>query len=206
MNAVAQDMENHRAHCDRADAVARAVLDAVPEAGRLTVLDYGCGSGDVSLSLAGRFGHVILADSDPSVVKAAADTTCDVRNASVRLLDLTKDVPGDLRADIVLSAMSWHHIRDLGALLDAFSTVVPGGRLFVADLDADGGAYHADQPDFDGHNGFDRTRLVQFVAAHGCTTVTVSDLWHGHHWANGRRSPASVFLLQATLPSDRFLL
>jgi len=101
----------------------------------------------------------------------------------------------------VVSSLAWHHVSDLDALLDALCVVAPGGRLFVADLDADGGAYHAMVPGFHGHDGFDRDDLVAMVGRHGCTDVSIGDLWRGERWRADVLVPMSIFFLSARLPA-----
>ncbi|MCL2653728.1 MAG: class I SAM-dependent methyltransferase [Propionibacteriaceae bacterium] len=186
----------------RSDAVAAAIRDATPEAGALTALDYGCGSGPIGLRLANHFQHVTLADVYPDVVAGAIEAARDASNVDVRLLDLsTKDgVPEDLCVDVVLSCLSWHHVRDLDVLLEALPLVAPGGRLFVADMDFDGGAYHADLPDFDGVQGFDRDDLRQRLERHGYGDVRVSDLWRSQKWITGKLTDLSLFMMQARIP------
>jgi hypothetical protein len=98
--------------------------------------------------------------------------------------------------------MSWHHVGDLDTLLDALAAVAPGGRLFVADLDADGGAYHGGQGEVSVPHGFDRAGLCARMASHDYADITVRDLWQGTRWVDDREVPASVFFLQAQFPGQ----
>jgi trans-aconitate methyltransferase len=196
-----QESDNRESAVARSAAIVAAVQRALPDASLLTLLDYGCGQGTVGQLLATHFGRVILVDNDAEALAAAAEMTAP--NVTIRLLDLTRTVPADLRADVVLCAMSWHHVVDLDTLLGALLLVAPGGRLFVADLDADGGAYHADLPDFDGHDGFGRAELATKLEGYGYADVTVDDLWQGYRWTTRGRIQASVFLLSATVPNHK---
>ncbi|MCL2482061.1 MAG: class I SAM-dependent methyltransferase [Propionibacteriaceae bacterium] len=201
MNNAEHEIDNEHEHAARSAVIIEAIARRLPDTAGLTLLDYGCGTGPVGLGLASRFSRTILVDNDSEALAEATAAATTVPGAETRLLDLTQEVPHDLRVDVVVSAMSWHHVRDLGTLLDALAHVAPGGRLFVADLDADGGAYHSGQPDFHGHHGFVRADLIDLVARHGYTDISVTDLWQGHRWISDDPVPASVFLLQATVPS-----
>ncbi len=199
--------QNHETHnalvtAERTSAIVGAIAQAVPAAAASTLLDYGCGTGRAGLALADRFGRVVLADNDDAAVAAARVAAVGRTNVSVRRLDLTRELPDDVRADVVASALSWHHVHDLDALLDAITLVAPGGRLLVADMDEDGGAYHADEPGFDGVDGFDRTELAALVERHGYADVSVADLWQGTKWRSGTPVPMSLFFLSAVIPTS----
>jgi 2-polyprenyl-3-methyl-5-hydroxy-6-metoxy-1,4-benzoquinol methylase len=80
-------------------------------------------------------------------------------NITACFLDLQN---GDVlkgRYHLIVSSMTFHHVREIAPLLTAFHTSLhPGGRLCVADLDLDGGQFHTND---DGvfHHGFDRASL-----------------------------------------------
>jgi SAM-dependent methyltransferase len=192
---------NTRLGAERSDAIAAAVRDRLGDGSTLSAIDYGCGPGHVGLRLADAFAHLVLADANPEALVEARANAVGHSNLEVRELDLTREVPADLRADVVVASMSWHHIRDLGALVDGVARVAPGGRLFVADLDADGGAFHRDEATFDGHDGFDRPALAKLLREHGYTDVVVADLWRGEKYTSAGLTPMSLFLLSARVPS-----
>jgi 2-polyprenyl-3-methyl-5-hydroxy-6-metoxy-1,4-benzoquinol methylase len=197
---------NDRSVAERSDVIAAAVRAEVPDAAGATVIDYGCGAGHVGLRLAGHFGRVIMIDSAAEAVAearaavAAARAEGRAENVSVMELDLVEGAAPGLSADVVVSSLSWHHIQDLRSLLAALARLAPGGQLIVADMDADGGAFHVHVPGFDGHHGFDREALTALVVEAGCSQVRVRDLWQGDRWLDGELVPMSVFLLSARLP------
>ena len=199
-----QDARNLAHQQARSDAVAAAIRAAIPDAAGLTALDYGCGPGRIGLRLADHFAGVILVDVDPEAVAQAEQAASGTPNASTLVLDLAATAPPpELRADVIVSSLAWHHVLDLDALLETLPVIAAGGRLLVADMDADGGAYHADRPDFDGVHGFDRADLVARVASHGYAKVTIADLWRGDKWVGGALVPVSLFLLSAHIPIRR---
>jgi ubiquinone/menaquinone biosynthesis C-methylase UbiE len=73
-----------------------------------------------------------------------------------QVLNLEESVGIEGRYDLVVSSMTFHHIRDIPALLGRIAAIMkPGGVLCIADLDKEGGKFHED-PAGVFHNGFDR--------------------------------------------------
>lgn len=116
----------------------RAVLDGVDLRG-LTVLDIGCGSGGITLSLASDYdaARVIGIDVEEPVLAKAR------RRAATRRLDdrveFVQVQPGpfpfpDQSFDVVFSKDSMIHIPDKEALFqDVMRILVPGGWLLASD-------------------------------------------------------------------------
>jgi cyclopropane fatty-acyl-phospholipid synthase-like methyltransferase len=102
--------------------------------------------------------------------------------------------PLDLRVDLVVSAMAMHHVADVAALLRALHAhLVPGGRVALADLDAEDGSFHPPGTEGVFHAGFDRAALGAQLAEAGFEdvafdTATVVE-------KDGRRYP--IFLVTA---------
>jgi trans-aconitate 2-methyltransferase len=105
------------------------VLDRLELAGDETVLDAGCGTGQVTRQLYERLprGRVIAVDAAPSMVeqaRAALPEDVDVRRADLLELDLESPV------DAVLSTATFHWIADHDRLFATlFAALAPGGRL-----------------------------------------------------------------------------
>ena len=92
-------------------------------------------------------------------------------NVRTRLVDLDRgdELPGPF--DLAVSSMTFHHIRDVGMLLDRIAGVLkPAGRIAVADLDSDEGKFHdSDEGVF--HPGFDRCVMMKSFEAAGFSSV-----------------------------------
>jgi trans-aconitate 2-methyltransferase len=105
------------------------VLDRLVLRGDETVLDAGCGTGNVTRVLLDRLprGHVIAVDAAPSMVEQARELLppeVDVRQAD--LLELTLDEP----VDAILSTATFHWIGDHDRLFaNLHAALRPGGRL-----------------------------------------------------------------------------
>lgn len=166
-------------HEQRQVAVARAIVAALDLDPAMHALDVGAGTGRLSILLADRIGTAVVTDPSAGMV-AVAQARIAAAGLSDRLravqADLTTD-PLDGSYDVVWSSMALHHVQDLDRLLQSVAgLLVPGGRVAIADLDADpDGAFHVDVADFDGHHGFDRQRLAEQLARAGLGSATFVD-------------------------------
>ena len=110
-------------------AMGTEVLDRLVLRGDETVLDAGCGTGNVTRILLERLPHgrVIAVDAAPSMVEQARELLppeVDVRRAD--LLELRLDEP----VDAILSTATFHWIRDHDRLFATLhAALAPGGRL-----------------------------------------------------------------------------
>lgn len=166
-------------HEERQQAVARSIRAAVDLSPGMRAVDVGGGTGRLSILLADRVGSVVVTDPSAGMVRVAGERIAEAglgdRLSAVRA-DLTTDrLDGDF--DVAWSSMALHHVPDLDALLRSVAELlVVGGRIAVADLDADpDGAFHAEKVDFDGHDGFDRDQLADQLARAGFADIKFTD-------------------------------
>lgn len=173
-------------------------------------MDIGTGSGGVSPLLADLFDELVLVDVDPdaldrarAAVTAAAPSGTLVRTA---LVDLSRDIPRDAPErhllgpfDVVYTVLALHHVPDAPRLLaTAAGTLRPGGRLVVADLEPDGGLYHAHLPDFDGHDGFRRDQLLGWFHAAGLRLDSFTTAYVDRKVVDGTAHLLPIFVASAT--------
>ena len=167
-------------HEERQVAVARAIEKAVTLGPRMSAVDVGGGTGRLSILLADRVGSVVVTDPSAGMIQVARE-----RIEAAGLGDRLRAVQADLTTDrldgsydVVWSSMALHHVQDLDGLLRSLAgLLVDGGRLAIADLDADpDGAFHAEKVDFDGHHGFDRDRLAEQLGHAGFLDVGFTDV------------------------------
>jgi ubiquinone/menaquinone biosynthesis C-methylase UbiE len=188
-------------HEERQRAVAEAIKASVELSPSMSAVDVGGGTGRLSILLADTVGSVVVTDPSAGMVRVARE-----RIEAAGLGDRLRAVQADLTTDrldgsydVAWSSLAFHHVHDLDGLLRSVAALlVDGGRLCVADLDADpDGAFHADKVDFDGHDGFDREQLaaqlgragfadVRFVDA---TTIVKNDREFGVFLCTAVRTP-----------------
>ena len=156
-------------HVERAATLFRAIDAEVGLTAEMDVLDFGCGTGLLTLQLASETGRVVAVDRSQEmldVLRGKAEA-CRADNVSTRAIDLDAGDTLDGAYDLVVSTMTLHHIAAPLTLLAQFARVLkPGGNLCVADLDSEDGSFHGENPTVF-HNGFDRAALRELMSQAG---------------------------------------
>lgn len=178
------------------EGVARALRAAVPLGPALRVLDFGAGTGLLASKLAPEVGRLIAVDISEAMLAQLASKPELQGKAEIVHRDIVKEPLGE-SVDLVVSAMAMHHVDDTRALLRSLAAhLVPGGRVALADLDAEDGTFHP--PDTEGvyHAGFDRESLAALLREAGLTDIQFTTACEVHK--EERSYP--IFLVTATKP------
>jgi tRNA (cmo5U34)-methyltransferase len=149
-----------------ADEIVRRIV-LTPD---LDLLDFGCGTGLLTLALAPLVRTATGFDTSAGMLEVLAGKAQAQGRGNVRtvLLDAGSDALPALRFHAVVSSMTLHHVADLPPLLRRFhELLLPGGRIALADLDREDGSFHQDNPADVHHLGFDRAELMALLAAAG---------------------------------------
>jgi tRNA (cmo5U34)-methyltransferase len=151
-----------------AHAVAQAIAARVPLTREQSVLDFGCGTGLVTLELAPRVGSITGADTSPAMLSTLAEKA-HALGFPVRTLELDsaggKDLGGPY--DLIVSSMTLHHVADVPALFRQFAgQLLPGGQVALADLDEEDGSFHEATVSIH-HRGFPRERIRDWLGEAG---------------------------------------
>lgn len=156
-----------------AQNVASAMLLAIPVKHDMTVIDFGCGTGLISLALQSSFSQITGIDTSQGMVDVLNNKikTADINNIEVLCLDITQSTP-DIKADVIVSSMALHHVEDVDSLLKTFTAMLnPGGYLALADLDTEPGTFHPDNTGIY-HFGFNREWFIELLLLLGYKNVT----------------------------------
>jgi len=185
------------------EAIARALSARFNATRRPRLMDYGCGTGLCSLPLASRCLSVLGLDSSAEMLarmesKARA---AGLEHVTTRRHDLAVEPLVGPEFDVILCAMTLHHVRDIGSLLRRFHSLLsPGGLLALADLDKEDGSFHQDARGVE-HRGFDRDWMRRQLKATGFSQAdfeTVYEIEKPTPSGKPRRFP--VFLVTARRP------
>jgi len=157
--------------------LAAAVSAAIARLGlapAMRIMDFGCGTGLVSLPLAEKVGHILALDSSAGMIEVVEDKLTNQRigNVEARCADIiTADLPNDF--DLILTSMTLHHIENIDPVLAGFHRLLKkGGRVAIADLDAEDGSFHRHDSG-EKHHGFDRQELRRRLQHIGFDAVDV---------------------------------
>jgi SAM-dependent methyltransferase len=173
--AATWDEESRRVKLSR--DIAAAIRREVPLSREQSLLDYGAGTGLVTLELAPLVGRALAADSSPKMLEMLEHKVTARSMANVQTQPIDPDGDGALHGtfDVIISSMTLHHVREPAALLKRLrDRLADGGTLALADLDEEGGRFHAD-PTGVFHNGFGRAHIAQLFAEALLREVRVVD-------------------------------
>jgi ubiquinone/menaquinone biosynthesis C-methylase UbiE len=156
-----------------AQDVARAIRETVKLRPDMDVLDFGCGTGLLTLNLQPLVGTITGVDSSRGMLdilerKIRAQ---GYRNVRTRLVDLDKGDTLEGSYDLVVCGMTLHHIPEIQQLIDRFVAVLkPHGILAIADLDCDEGKFHESNEGVF-HAGFDRCAMQKYFRNAGLRDI-----------------------------------
>ena len=181
-------------------AIAEAMSRSVRLGSDRDLLDFGTGTGLIALRLHPHVRKVFAFDTSVGMLRALGDK---LSQNGITNVELVQGVPSETMpklptVDIIVSSMALHHVRDTLGLARAFKTALrQGGQLAIADLDPEGGLFHADHTDVM-HDGFDRRELTGILV-----TAGFSDIEFGEAYviekpiADGTLRPFTIFLVTA---------
>jgi 2-polyprenyl-3-methyl-5-hydroxy-6-metoxy-1,4-benzoquinol methylase len=146
-----------------ANDIADAIINKIRLAKEMDVLDFGCGTGLLSLRLIPFVRSITGIDSSGGMLEVFKSKIekQKIDNIQLNLMDLEK---GDILSGayhLIASSMTFHHIKDIQPLLQQFhQLLLPSGIVAIADLDLDEGKFHEDATGVF-HDGFNRDKLRQ---------------------------------------------
>ncbi len=186
---------------ERAQALAASLLHSIGDKPKTTVLEFGCGTGLISFALRKHFESIYCVDTSEGMLnvlrkKIEKTGSTNLMPADIGLLE-QKEFIGMF--DVIYSSMVFHHILDVEAQLRALHPLLkPGGLLITIDLDQEDGSFHRAEPDFNGHNGFDRKAIAEWMQACGFSSVRIDTVYQGKKG----ELPYSLFLCRAVKKND----
>ncbi|TCJ03924.1 class I SAM-dependent methyltransferase [Cytobacillus praedii] len=142
-----------------------------------SLIDYGSGTGLVSLELTDLADSILLVDSSKQMldVAKAKITLKGITNAKVLYSDFTQDTP-ELKADIVLMSLVLLHIPDTNKILhELFNILNNGGKLIIIDFDKNDKIQHPKV-----HNGFSYEELKRRLIEVGFKSIEIKSFYHGN--------------------------
>lgn len=185
---------------ERAKVIANKIRLHVTSGKEKSAMEYGCGTGLIGLELASIFKSLLLVDSSYEMILQAEKkiNEINIENVSALYRDITvsfEDIP---QFDYIFMSLVLHHIKDTKLILTNLNALLnKGGHLLIVDLNKEDGSFHAKYPDFDGHNGFEQTKLIDLLENSGYSNVSSETFYHGSKEFENNLSTYSLFILDA---------
>ena len=192
--------DKHPVRIRLASDVCEAISANAPLNTSMNALDFGCGTGLLTLRLAPLVRSITGIDSSQGMLDALRAKIAKQNLANVGSLLLDLDA-GDTLAgsyDLIVSSMTFHHIEKIAPVLNQFHKCLsPGGYLCIADLDPEHGLFHDDSKSVF-HFGFERTVLGNALVEAGFSSVKFTTATEVVKPASdGKMVRFSVFLMTA---------
>ncbi|MCY9217284.1 class I SAM-dependent methyltransferase [Bacillus haynesii] len=141
-----------------------------------SLIDYGSGTGLISLELSDLVNSILLVDSSKQMLEVAKAKISrkGIANAKVLYSDFTQETP-ELKADIVLMSLVLLHIPDTNKILqELFGILNDGGKLIIIDFDKNDKIQHPNV-----HNGFSHEELKKRLTDIGFKSTEMKTFFHG---------------------------
>ncbi|WP_404419043.1 class I SAM-dependent DNA methyltransferase [Marinospirillum sp.] len=171
------------------------LMEALPLAPSQHLLDFGAGTGMLSVPLAGKVRQVTALDTSEKMLEVLDEK--GVGNIKT----LQQDVFAGLedRFEGIVSCMALHHVEDTAALMQVFAEhLQPGGYLGLVDLYKEDGSFHGDNAAKGvKHLGFEPEELKSLMEKAGLESVQFQEILQIQH-KNARQYP--LFLVTARKP------
>ncbi|RBP04456.1 class I SAM-dependent methyltransferase [Rossellomorea aquimaris] len=159
-----------------AKVIVKEVKQELQNSKSKSLIDYGSGTGLISLQLTDLVESILLVDSSEQMVEVAKAKISQkgTTNSEALYSDFTQGTP-DLKADIVLMSLVLLHIRDTEKILnELFHILNDGGKLIIVDFDKND---HISHPKV--HNGFVHEELKERLSEAGFKSTVIKTFHHG---------------------------
>jgi len=170
---VARQWDENPERLERSKVIAEEIKQYLTGSGNMRALEYGAGTGVLSLLLQDRFDEIVMMDSSREMVNVMAEKVRDEEISHLRPLfgNLEEESYTDGPFDVIFSLMVMHHVEQINQVLIRFSEMLnKGGLLFIVDLFQEDGSFHKE--DFNGHLGFDPEALAQKLKSAGFNSAS----------------------------------
>lgn len=175
-------------------AISSAILERVQLHERMTVLDFGAGTGLISARIAPLVNRIVAADTSQAMLEKLESKPELKDRVETVCRDIVND-PLDARFDLIVSAMAMHHVEDTPELIQTFSEHLnDSGMVALADLDKEDGSFHPAGTQGVFHFGFDRDDLRAILERKGFGRVEFITAYT----VNGEEKDYPIFLVTAS--------
>ncbi len=178
-----------------AKGVAEAIKKRIQLSPSMAVLDFGCGTGLLTLHLRPQVGSITGADTSSGMLEALRRKVVDHGLTEVESFQLRPEEGYAIRGtyDLIVSSMTLHHVPELVPLFRQLRAHLrEGGQIALADLDTEDGSFHEQVEDVF-HLGFERDQMAGWLREAGFEGIETATAYEMRR--NGRDYP--VFLVTA---------
>lgn len=182
----------------RARVVAEAIRDKIDLINKRNVLEFGCGTGLVTVNLIRDIDKLTLVDSSEGMLRELKTKLSKVCMDS--MIHVHKDIfSHELIAnsyDLLYSSMVLHHIHDIDSIAIRFNELLRDeGTLCIIDLLPVEKEYHSNETDFNGYHGFDPEWLTEQLSKQGFAKESIDIIYTDSKLINNKKVDYSLFMI-----------
>ena len=193
-NEKAKDWDANEMRTMLSSAIGSSILEHVSLHEQMRVMDFGAGTGLISSQVAPLVKKIVAVDiSEAMLNKLVAKPELQDKVEIVCQDIIEKPIADNF--DLIMSAMSMHHVKDTSKLIQRFSEHLnPGASIALADLDKEDGSFHPEDSEGVFHLGFKRNELQIILEKYGFREVQFVTA----HTINKEEKKYPIFLVTAT--------
>lgn len=180
--------------CERTQILATELKKVINVTQR--VLEFGCGTGLLTFALCPYVSEIYGYDTSIEMQKIFQTKREIYKANNVQLITAAKIK--ESKFDIIISSMVFHHIPDVKTeIVRLKQSIVRNGIFIWIDLDEENGAFHKNEPDFYGHNGFSRQEVLNILRSCGFHEISIKTIYKGEKIIASNPVDYSLFLAMA---------
>jgi ubiquinone/menaquinone biosynthesis C-methylase UbiE len=181
----------------RNQAIADGIRRLVPSIRGMRALDYGTGTGLLTMALIEDLGSVLAIDVSEGMLDVLREKVEEEPSISLRKHDLSLDDLDEEPFDLIYSAMTLHHVEHVEVVLRrCYGLLKQGGYLAIADLEEEDGSFHGDSTIYF-HRGFDPASLSVTLQGIGFRDIRSDRVFVMNRTIEGGEKQFPVFLIVA---------
>ncbi len=173
---MAGEFDAERKRVDLARDVGDAMIHTISLSPESRVMDYGAGTGLLTLKLQPYVKSIVAVDTSPNMLEVLKEKIERARIGNIETLLWDVETGEDLSDsyDAITGSMVLHHIPSTQNALNRFFQMLrPGGSIALADLDKEEGDFHPPEVPVP-HYGFDRDALRDVLRTAGFQNIRFS--------------------------------
>lgn len=172
---LALEWDKEQKRVENARKIGEAIVSSVPLSKDMNVMDFGAGTGLLTLYIQPYVKHIDAVDNSEGMLSVLKEKIekAGIENITPVKKDLEENHFGEEKYDLIVSSMTMHHIKNLENFLEKLYRVLKkGGYIAVADLEKEDGTFHSDNEGVY-HFGFDKDEIVSLFQKAGFKDISI---------------------------------
>ncbi|MFC1553491.1 class I SAM-dependent DNA methyltransferase [candidate division KSB1 bacterium] len=194
------DWDKDQVRVKRSEEIADKLVFLLPLEPEMEILDFGGGTGNVTLKLVPHVKKITMIDTSEGMIDIFRNKLKEqnINNVELKAMDAQEEEIGDYIYDIIVSTMTFHHVKNLPLVLERlYRSLKDSGRIAVVDLVKESGDYHGTGSAVE-HHGFNKETMIDLFRKAGFKEIDHSIIYTVNKTTeNGKNKDFPLFLVSA---------